>query len=94
MSSVSTMPFPFVSLVRMKTLPCVSCFATSYLGEFCSNIVICLLLALLAYEVEISFFIPNLVKFAAKYLVKFDHSGSSHGQRIVLPRNTSLLYST
>uniref|UniRef100_A0A1V0PDV2 Uncharacterized protein n=1 Tax=Lactococcus lactis subsp. cremoris TaxID=1359 RepID=A0A1V0PDV2_LACLC len=44
----------------------------------------CLLPTLCIYEVEINFFKPNLSKFAAKYLVKFDHSGSSHGNKIVL----------
>ena len=53
----------------------------------------CLLPALCIYEVEINFFKPNLSKFAAKYLVKFDHSGSSHGNKNVLFLKTFLLYS-
>ena len=40
-----------------------------------------------------SFLMPNDSKFCAKNLVKLLHSGSSQGNRMVLPRNTSGLYS-
>ena len=95
-SSKSMRPLLLTSRSKMKILPCVRVLASSKFGASVSNKVGSYKFEFLlstAKDVLISFFRPNNSKFSAKKRVKLLHSGSSQGNKIVLPRKTSGLYS-